>query len=196
MARWRAGFCSASLGRPLAIRDFDFDLRHPYATSSSFFDRHSPLRYRIAIDDDVLDRWDSKPLGTPSPAPSQHLSGLFEHFSKIAAILGRTLEKLYSVRAASLTPQEMDPIVKELTAEHEACELFNASSALILKLTCALDRSRCCSRASHLVRVLRRYFRLWADLSAFAGSTLAPIRSLRSSVAPLFEDLRVQPNFP
>ncbi|ORY46309.1 fungal-specific transcription factor domain-domain-containing protein [Leucosporidium creatinivorum] len=97
-------FCSASLGRPLAIQDFDFDLRHP-----------------VAIDDDALDRWESKPLGTPSPAPSQHLSGLFEHLSKVAAVLGRTLHRLYSVRAASLTPLEMHPIVKELTAEHEAC---------------------------------------------------------------------------
>lgn len=137
------GFISASLGRPVAIQDEDFDLGYPCASlcvSHLIRSTHTDtsITLRLTINDDALDRWNSAPLERPSPSPN--LVESLEWLSRLARIQGNVLKSTHALRSCPKPAQEMWPGVQELKAELDECEFLLGTSEGSIAYTDSLIR--------------------------------------------------------
>lgn len=98
---------SATLGRPLALQDEDFDLEEP-----------------LNIDDKDLDEWNLKGSQFPPPPPPLIPTPIaaIKCLVGLQRIMGRTMRMLYGINR-SLSSQKATEAVCELDSQLNQCKL-------------------------------------------------------------------------
>lgn len=124
------GVISASLGRPLALHDEDFDLREP-----------------LDLSDDELDLWELAGKGSP---PVQSNGGFYsgaKSWRGLTRITGMILRSLYGMRSEAQSAQKIGEQVQYLDSLLNACESFRGFDLVGLLLTALSDvlRARDCT---------------------------------------------------
>jgi hypothetical protein len=111
----QTGAISASLGRPLAMQEEDFDLTDP-----------------LDISDEALDEWDRNGKGSPPPTPSTfptYVSGS-KCMINLQRIAGTVLRLLYGMNQENRSAQKTTEAVCKLDSLLNECRLFRELSVV------------------------------------------------------------------